>query len=298
MNIVSIPEEIKSEFSIDEDGKAFASRSATARLCGLKSHESIRNLLKNIAANKSLSKPLQSFAGQDFQARQNLPDILVAAIVTHYAWKGREEAQSVALIFQAIGIRTWIQQELNWQSTPTEIIPVRDISDFEALKLNLRMDSLNDIVRSFVDGCSTGRLDQLEKRLNSEISDRQQETKQLKNQIERLALNNYTLKSKFDELFAKYEELQQNYAEILRQKEYRQKLNQLVAQFGGNNDGYRKAVWNKLYGELIASTGFEVYAAAKLWRCSCLDAVETQGLMERLYYIASEFLVSWLYVSA
>jgi hypothetical protein len=38
MTLICIPEEIKSEFSVSEDGKAYASRRATARLVGIKSH--------------------------------------------------------------------------------------------------------------------------------------------------------------------------------------------------------------------------------------------------------------------
>ena len=92
MNIVSIPEEIKSEFSVTEDGKAFASRRATARLCGLKSNSPISSLLNNLADQKSLSDPLQPFTGQDFTSDQKLPDFLVFAIISHYALKGREQA--------------------------------------------------------------------------------------------------------------------------------------------------------------------------------------------------------------
>ena len=289
-NLVRIPEEMKSEFSVSEDGKAFASRRATARLCGLKSNSPISSLLSNLADQKRLSDPLESFAGQDFTADQKLPDVLVSAIVSHYALKKREQAIKTLMAFAAIGIRTWIQNELSWQA-PQQTAIVQDISDYEAFKLNMRMEGLASIVRSFVDGCSTGRLDQLEKGLKQEISDRQAETRQLRIDHHDLTQKYRQLANNYEHLLAMHQELQQNYEHLLKQKEYRQKLNQLVAKFGGDNEGYRKAIWNKLYGELIARTGFEVYAAAKLWNCSCLDAVETEGLMERLYFIASEFVV-------
>lgn len=76
------------------------------------------------------------------------------------------------------------------------------------------------------------------------------------------------------------------------QKEYRTKTNILIASVCQDDPDVRKKCWNELYGELIAQTGFEVYAAAKFGNCSPLDAVEIQGAMERLYHIASEFLVA------
>ena len=114
--LVQIPEDIREEFSVEADGKVFAnSHRGIARLCGFSSNSPIRNILKNIAEQKNLSKPLQTFAGKDFRGEQKIPDVLVQAIVTHYALKGREQAISCMMAFGSIGFRTWFQQQLGWQ---------------------------------------------------------------------------------------------------------------------------------------------------------------------------------------
>lgn len=87
-NLALLPEDIRSEFSIDEQGRAFASRRAIARLCGI-DESSIRNIFQNLNAGKAPSKTLETFAGQDFESAGKIPDILVSAIVQHYAFKGR-----------------------------------------------------------------------------------------------------------------------------------------------------------------------------------------------------------------
>lgn len=121
-NLALLPEDIRSEFSIDEQGRAFANRRAIARLCGI-DESSIRNLLENLSAGKAPSKNLESFAGQSFESAVKIPDTLVSAIVQHYAFKGREQAQLTAMAFSAIGIRAWLQSELGWQQQSQHKLP-------------------------------------------------------------------------------------------------------------------------------------------------------------------------------
>jgi hypothetical protein len=120
--IFHLDESIRQEFTIEADGKAFASRRAIARLCDV-DHTTILSLLENLAGGKPPSKMLESFAGKSFDAGGKLPDLLVAAIVQHYAFKGRPQAQITATTFAAIGFRLWIQSELGWSAgsatTPT-----------------------------------------------------------------------------------------------------------------------------------------------------------------------------------
>lgn len=118
MNFLRIPEEIKNEFTVDVDGKAYLSQSALARLCGV-SQSAINQLLERIATSKVLSKSLQPFAGNDYRGiSKMIPDTLAAAIINHFAMFSRHKtarAKEVAIAFQAVGIRTWIQAELGWK---------------------------------------------------------------------------------------------------------------------------------------------------------------------------------------
>ena len=121
--IFHLPEDIRQEFSIDENGQAYASQSAIARLCGV-SRQSINELLEKILSGKALSESLNPFSGNDYSVSGKIPDLVVAAIINHYAMYARkttEEAKKVSLCFQAIGIRTWIQTELGWQQEKPQL---------------------------------------------------------------------------------------------------------------------------------------------------------------------------------
>ncbi len=112
-----LPRNIRSEFAVDDDGRAYASQSATSRLCGV-SQSAINQLLEKLAISKPISKPLEPFAGIDYRAISKLPDLLVIAIANHYAFYARkttEQAKSVCLCSQGIGFRVWLQKELGWK---------------------------------------------------------------------------------------------------------------------------------------------------------------------------------------
>lgn len=106
--------DIFQEIEVDADGKGWASRRGAARLVG-KSEGAIRKLLISLRTSAP-SKCLVAFAGQDFEGAEKLPDILVAAIVQHYALKGSSQAIATLSAFAAIGIRTWMQKGAHWEA--------------------------------------------------------------------------------------------------------------------------------------------------------------------------------------
>lgn len=88
-------------------------------------------------SSKDLSKSLQPFIGIDYTVSSKIPDVVVAAIINHYAMYARnttEQAKKVCLCFQAIGIRTWIQNELGFskQNTNTRFAEDLMLADFAA----------------------------------------------------------------------------------------------------------------------------------------------------------------------
>jgi hypothetical protein len=90
-NIVSneLPENIAKDLTVNEQGQIFVSRKGTARLSGVV-RETIRNLLSRIErGDQTLPKIFQSFLGHSFEGG-DLPDILVSAIIKHFAYQGRE----------------------------------------------------------------------------------------------------------------------------------------------------------------------------------------------------------------
>ncbi len=121
--IFALPENIKRELSVDESGKAYATQSGTARLCGV-TQQAINQLLEKIATSKPVSKSLEPFIGIDYRATSKLPDLLVTAIVHHYSMYARkttEQAKTVLLCFNAVGFRVWAQKQLGWQEKEPEL---------------------------------------------------------------------------------------------------------------------------------------------------------------------------------
>jgi hypothetical protein len=111
------PLDWQKEFRIDlATGQVSGSRKGLARLCGV--HEkTIRNTVK-LVRTKTVSKPLEPFAGQDFEGA-DLPDVFMMAVVQHYAFKGMETAQQAVMLMGAIGLRTYVQKELGYQPAIT-----------------------------------------------------------------------------------------------------------------------------------------------------------------------------------
>lgn len=136
--------DIQQEFEIDEDGKGYATIRGAARLANVQhsnlidarpSHKGLLTKLYEWSAEANYSLPicLKPFAGFDYRVVGRLPDLLVAGIVTYYAYESKasnEHAKKVVAAFSAIGFRSWLQQELGWQkpskdNQPNQVLPLR-----------------------------------------------------------------------------------------------------------------------------------------------------------------------------
>jgi P63C domain len=118
MNI-TVFESLKKEFSVNDNGQGFCSRRAIARMTG-KHRKTIQYLLDCISGGKLPHKMFELFSGITFQGGEFIPDILVSLIIQYYAFKGNETAQDYLSAFVAIGLRTVIQQTVNWESSHTK----------------------------------------------------------------------------------------------------------------------------------------------------------------------------------
>lgn len=137
-NLALLPEDIRSELSIDEQGRAFASRRAIARLADI-NLSAIQGLLAKIADQQKCPEIFESFAGQEFDSTSQIPDLLVSLIIEYYAYECQEryrteQAKRVCRAFRAIGFRSWLQSELGWQKQPRQpqrqLPPIRDAIDY------------------------------------------------------------------------------------------------------------------------------------------------------------------------
>lgn len=83
-----MPDDIRSEFSIDEQGKVFASRRAIARLSGI-AISTMQDLLKRIENQQKCPEMFKGFAGQIFESNRQIPYDLALKILTYYYLRGK-----------------------------------------------------------------------------------------------------------------------------------------------------------------------------------------------------------------
>jgi hypothetical protein len=119
-NIVHIPEEIRNEFRIDAGGKAFVSIRGAARLADV-SHVALIKAFEG--GNMSQTKLAEMLIASGFDpgnfTEVGIPDIALSIILKYYAYKAKrttEQAERFYDAMSAIGIRTWIHQQLGWHS--------------------------------------------------------------------------------------------------------------------------------------------------------------------------------------
>ena len=118
-SIVRIPDEIRNEFRIGADGKAFVSIRGAARIADV-DHKALTKAFKT-AGDINLSKLAQTLTESGFEPgdfpETGIPDIALAIILKYYAFKANrttEQAERFYDAMSAVGIRTWMQQQLNW----------------------------------------------------------------------------------------------------------------------------------------------------------------------------------------
>jgi hypothetical protein len=75
------------EAKIGADGSVGFSRRGIARLIGV-SKPAIQKILAKIGGNQKLSLELEDFTGQQFEVGNQIPDLLVSALIAHYSALG------------------------------------------------------------------------------------------------------------------------------------------------------------------------------------------------------------------
>lgn len=118
--LYQIPADIRNEFVVTEDGRVFAkSWTAVSRLAGVKASTIFDRLLPRIRTNsaENLPKSLKLLAGKDLRYSPEIDEITISCIINYYAWESQaanDTAKSVAIVFNACGIRGFFQKEYGW----------------------------------------------------------------------------------------------------------------------------------------------------------------------------------------
>ena len=144
-NLSFLPEDVRAEFTINEQGQAFASRRAIARLAGVEDSSIVR-LLQKLSTARTAPKRLEKLAGQSFEGAAQIPDTVASQIIGYYALDaGRyctEQAKRVYKAFAAIGFRSWVQNELGWQQPQIKLPMSYGEALMEAAKQRLEVERL------------------------------------------------------------------------------------------------------------------------------------------------------------
>lgn len=135
-SLYQLPSDIREEFTVEDDGKVWASARATARLAGINVSSLIDNrhgLLRKLkhaapkdVVTKVIGEHLEPFIGFDYWLSGKIPDVLVSALVAYYAYESKnanEHAKQVAGAMQAVGTRTWFKQVLGYTLKQPETNP-------------------------------------------------------------------------------------------------------------------------------------------------------------------------------
>lgn len=122
MTTPTLVEAITKEIQIDEQGKATVSVRAAARIVGVKHPTLVRQFQGGTLESSKLAQKLieRGFEGGTLNAfsETGIPDIALSIIIQYYAMDaGRyctEQAKAIMSAFIAIGLRTWLQQQVEW----------------------------------------------------------------------------------------------------------------------------------------------------------------------------------------
>jgi hypothetical protein len=272
--LVQIPEDFKSEFKVDIEGKITASIRGTARLADVK-HSSLIAAFKSSGSPKpsSLAKYLieYGFGGgvQNLWLDEGVPGIAVNAILEYYAYEcqpryRKEQAKVLCRAFRNYGYQKWFQQQLGWQP---EAKPEKPLSMVEMFSLQAKINEQNA------------------KRLNKH----DEEIDHLGNLYNLVAHNiNVTNQHRLDVL------MEVRASEMLADEDpspvpLRKIIWKLVNKFSLAANCLPEEAWNHFYRELKDRYGFDAQARRKNQKLKfALDAVEQEpGMLENLHKVVS-----------
>ncbi len=145
MNDMTLNEEIRAEFTVNPDGSTTTTIRGAARLAGI----SPSSLSEGV--RKTNSKLTQSLINKGIEPdrffQEGIDEVALANILEYYAFEAgarcTTQAQLVYRAFASIGIRAWLQQQLDYQQTHTNPTPESTLAEIDQIfsglyKLNIK----------------------------------------------------------------------------------------------------------------------------------------------------------------
>lgn len=148
MSDLILSEEIKAEFTINSDGSTVTSIRGAARLAGV-NEKALRYQFST--AEKSAPKLAQKLMEHGFDPAEfstnGISEVALSVILEFYSFDAKarctEQARLIYRAFAAVGIRAWLQQQLDYQQTHTNPTPESTLAEIEQIfsglyKLNIK----------------------------------------------------------------------------------------------------------------------------------------------------------------
>ena len=147
MSDLILSEEIKPEFTVNADGSTTTTIRGAARLTGVDHKALSRHFSGGDFSSSKLSQKLiaEGFKPGDFS--EGITEIALATILEYYAFDAgarcTQQARLVYKAFASIGIRTWLQQQLDYKPTSSNSTPDSTLTEIDHIfsglyKLNIK----------------------------------------------------------------------------------------------------------------------------------------------------------------
>ena len=147
MENIRLNEEIKAEFTVNNDGSSTTTIRGAARLAGVAHSVLSRHFSGGNFSSSKLSQKLiaEGFKPGDF--RQGIPEVALSIILEYYSFDAgarcTEQARLVYKAFASVGIRGWLQLQLDYQPTTTNPTPESTLAEIDQIfsglyKLNIK----------------------------------------------------------------------------------------------------------------------------------------------------------------
>ena len=147
MNNITLNAEIKAEFTLNNDGSSTTTIRGAARVAGVDHSVLSRHFSRGDFSSSKLSQKLIASGFKPGDFFQGITEIALAIILEYYAFDAgarcTEQARLVYKAFASVGIRAWLQQQLDYQPTTTNPTPESTLAEIDQIfsglyKLNIK----------------------------------------------------------------------------------------------------------------------------------------------------------------
>ena len=147
MNDITLNAEIKAEFTLNNDGSSTTTIRGAARVAGVDHSVLSRHFSGGDFSSSKLSQKLIASGFKPGDFFQGITEIALAIILEYYAFDAgarcTEQARLVYKAFASVGIRAWLQLQLDYQPTTTNPTPESTLAEIDQIfsglyKLNIK----------------------------------------------------------------------------------------------------------------------------------------------------------------